>query len=267
MEQGELFKFPPKKSRKNKQPQEWKLVSLRECPLPEQMQVCDTPERAEAYWRAHVATDPRFNPECECFVILFLNTRKRIKGHQLLSVGTMDNRLILFPHPHRAHPELGIRHTHITNATTTTGKVTNALEAEAVAKRVRELVMREYAKPPRERLTIGVVTMNLYQQDCIMDLLENMRQDDRRFDLAMITCASEQNEEPLFVRNLENIQGDERDIMILSCTYGPHSPGGTPTQRFGPLNREGGERRFNVLITRAMAHGSLLFDPQRPNPC
>jgi len=162
-----------------------------------------------------------------------------------------DNRLILFPHPHRSHPELGIRYKLITNATTTTGKVTNALEAEAVAKRVRELVLREYAKPPKDRLTIGVVTMNLYQQDCIMDLIEKTRQDDRRFDLAMAAFASEQTQEPLFVRNLENIQGDERDIMILSCTYGPHTPGGTPTQRFGPLNREGGERRFNVLITRA----------------
>lgn len=162
-----------------------------------------------------------------------------------------DNRLVLFPHPHRNHPELGIRHTYIGNATTTTGKVTNAREAEAVARRVQDLVLREYAKPPKDRLTIGVVTMNLYQQDCIIDLLEKFRQDDRRFDLAMTAFASELNEEPLFVRNLENIQGDERDIMILSCTYGPHIPGGTPTQRFGPLNREGGERRFNVLITRA----------------
>ena len=162
-----------------------------------------------------------------------------------------DNRLILFPHAHRGHPELGIRYTYIGSATTTTGKVINALEADAVAKRVRELVLREYAKPPKDRLTIGVVTMNLYQQDAVMDLLEKSRQDDRRFDLAMTALASEQNEEPLFVRNLENIQGDERDIMILSCTYGPHTPGGTPTQRFGPLNREGGERRFNVLITRA----------------
>ena len=66
-----------------------------------------------------------------------------------------------------------------------------ALEAEAVAKRIRELVLREYAKPPKDRLTIGVVTMNLYQQDCIMDLLEKMRQDDRRFDLAMTAFVSE----------------------------------------------------------------------------
>jgi len=162
-----------------------------------------------------------------------------------------DNRLILFPQSDRSNSELGIRYHYVTNATTTIGKVTNALEANAVAQRVRELVLREYAKQQKERLTIGVVTMNLYQQDCVMDLLEKMRQDDRRFDLAMATLAAEQNEEPLFVRNLENIQGDERDIMILSCTYGPHTPGGTPTQRFGPLNRDGGERRFNVLITRA----------------
>jgi len=162
-----------------------------------------------------------------------------------------DNRLVLFPHPHRSHPELGIRYRYIENAITTIGKVINALEAEAVALRVRELALREYAKPASERLSIGVVTMNLHQQDCIMDLLEQYRQDDRRFDFAMAALAAEKIEEPLFVRNLENIQGDERDIMIISCTYGPHTPGGTPTQRFGPLNREGGERRFNVLITRA----------------
>jgi len=162
-----------------------------------------------------------------------------------------DNGLILFPHPHRSHPELGIRYRYIESATTTTGKVTNVLEAEAVARRVRELVLCEYAKPPKDRLSIGVVTMNLSQQDCVVDFLEKMREDDRGFDLAITALAAEQNEEPLFVRNLENIQGDERDVMIISCTYGPHTPGGTPTQRFGPVNREGGERRFNVLITRA----------------
>ncbi len=161
-----------------------------------------------------------------------------------------DNRLILFPHPHRSHPELGIRYVPC-YGTTTTGKVVNIAEAEKVANRVRELVQSEYAKPAKDRLTIGVVTMNMYQQECIMDLLQKMRDDDRRLDLLMTCLSSEQNEEPLFVRNLENIQGDERDIMIISCTYGPHTLGGTPTQRFGPLNREGGERRFNVLITRA----------------
>jgi DNA repair protein RadC len=94
MEQGELFTFPPQRKPRKKEPQEYKLISLRECPLPEEMQLCDTSERAAGYWRTHVATHSRFNPDCECLVILILNTRKRVKGHQLLSIGTMDTILV-----------------------------------------------------------------------------------------------------------------------------------------------------------------------------
>jgi DNA repair protein RadC len=72
------------------QPQEWKIISLRECPTPEEMQQCETPEQAAAYWRAHVGQHPYFNPECECLMVMILNTRRRIKGHYLVSVGTMD---------------------------------------------------------------------------------------------------------------------------------------------------------------------------------
>jgi DNA repair protein RadC len=56
--------------------------------------VCETPEQAAAYWRLHIEPHPHYNPECECFVILFLNTRKRVKGHQLLTLGTMDTMLV-----------------------------------------------------------------------------------------------------------------------------------------------------------------------------
>lgn len=73
---------------------EYKVVALRECPLPEQMKVCDTPATAAEYWRLHVATNPYFNPECECFVVLLLNTRRRVKGHQLVSIGTLDTILV-----------------------------------------------------------------------------------------------------------------------------------------------------------------------------
>ena len=72
------------------QPQEWKIVSLRECPTPDTMQQCETPDQAAAYWRAHIANHPYFNPECECLVVFILNTRRRIKGHYLVSIGTMD---------------------------------------------------------------------------------------------------------------------------------------------------------------------------------
>jgi DNA repair protein RadC len=73
---------------------EYKVIALRECPLPESMQTCDTPDKAAEYWRLNVATCPYFNPECECFVVLLLNTRRRVKGHQLLTIGTLDTILV-----------------------------------------------------------------------------------------------------------------------------------------------------------------------------
>jgi DNA repair protein RadC len=73
---------------------EYKVVALRECPLPEEMQLCDTPERAAEYWRAHVTQHPAFNPDVECFVALLLNTRRRVKGHALISTGTLDTLLV-----------------------------------------------------------------------------------------------------------------------------------------------------------------------------
>lgn len=76
------------------QPQEWKIISLRECPTPEDMQLCDTPDRAVSYWRTNIVQHPYFNPECENFVALMLNTRRRIKGHYLVSIGTMDTILV-----------------------------------------------------------------------------------------------------------------------------------------------------------------------------
>lgn len=81
-------------SSKLKSPKEWKLVALRECPTPEEMMLCDTPDKAAAYWRTHIASHPHFNPECECFVVLLLNTRRRVKGHHFVSVGTMDTVLV-----------------------------------------------------------------------------------------------------------------------------------------------------------------------------
>lgn len=75
-------------------PQEFKVMSLRDCPVPDNLLVCETPEQAAAYWRLHIETHPHFNPECECFIVLILNTRKRVKGHQLVTIGTMDTLLV-----------------------------------------------------------------------------------------------------------------------------------------------------------------------------
>lgn len=75
-------------------PKEFKVVALRECPLPESMQLCETPEHAAEYWRLSIATNPYFNPECECLAVLLLNTRRRVKGHQLVTIGTLDTMLV-----------------------------------------------------------------------------------------------------------------------------------------------------------------------------
>ena len=77
-----------------KQPQEYKVVSLRECPTPERCRSVRHPQQAADYWRLHVATHPYYNPDCECFVVLLLNTRRRVKGHQLVTIGTLDTILV-----------------------------------------------------------------------------------------------------------------------------------------------------------------------------
>lgn len=75
-------------------PYEYKVTALRECPTPESLQHCDTPEKAADYWRMHVATNPYFNSEVECFAVLLLNVRRRVKGHQIVSTGTMESLLV-----------------------------------------------------------------------------------------------------------------------------------------------------------------------------
>jgi hypothetical protein len=79
---------------KNFNPKEFKVTALRECPVPESLRICETPDQAAEYWRLHVATNPYFNPDCECFAVLLLNTRRRVKGHQLISIGTLDTILV-----------------------------------------------------------------------------------------------------------------------------------------------------------------------------
>jgi hypothetical protein len=75
-------------------PKEFKVQSLRECPTPAEMQLCDTPDKAAAYWRAHLPSHPYFNPDVECFVTLLANTRRKIQGHVLISTGTLDTILV-----------------------------------------------------------------------------------------------------------------------------------------------------------------------------
>ena len=136
------------------------------------------------------------------------------------------------------------------------GSRTNPEEAKAV---VRDIVAR--LKSPgfaESRLSIGVVTFNAEQQKLIEDLLD----EERRNDPSIEPYFGEGLLEPVFVKNLENVQGDERDVMYFSVTYGPDITGRV-SMNFGPMNRDGGERRLNVAITRARRE-LRVFSSLRP---
>ncbi len=118
----------------------------------------------------------------------------------------------------------------------------NAAEAQAVVNWVVE-ALRD---PERRKKSIGIVTFNLPQQIEIEDRLERERRKYPEID----PFFSDSVPEPVFVKNLENVQGDERDVILFSIGYG-RDGSGTLTMNFGPLNRIGGERRLNVAVTRA----------------
>ncbi len=131
---------------------------------------------------------------------------------------------------------------------------TNLVEAEQVVKIVRDLLRR--AQPP----SIGVGCFNVAQRDLIVERLDEAAAADSWFAGALAAARVRRGEgsfEGLFVKNLENVQGDERDHIIISTTYGP-DPSGKFYRRFGPLAMPGGGRRLNVLVTRARCEVHLV---------
>ena len=101
---------------------------------------------------------------------------------------------------------------------------------------------------------------NTEQQTLIEDLLDKARGEDPGMEWAF---NNDNGVDPVFVKNLETVQGDERDVILFSVTYGPDR-GGHTTMNFGPLNRQGGERRLNVAMTRARAE-MMVFSTLDPN--
>ena len=127
----------------------------------------------------------------------------------------------------------------------------NRAEATEIVSEIKQLTRKE---PGR---TVGVVTFNSQQRDLILDLLETDGDPGIADQLA-------RDSEPLFVKNLENVQGDERDVILFSLAYSPDKTGRVPLN-WGPLTRAGGERRLNVAVTRAKERVVVFssFDPQQ----
>lgn len=117
----------------------------------------------------------------------------------------------------------------------------NRAEAAAI---VQELQRRCHA-PECAGQSVGVVTFNINQQNLIDDLLTEACKTD-----AVLESWAYVRDEPLFIKNLESVQGDERDVILFSISYGPDTEGRV-SMNFGPLNREGGWRRLNVAVSRA----------------
>ncbi|MFC7659213.1 DUF3320 domain-containing protein [Pseudonocardia benzenivorans] len=127
---------------------------------------------------------------------------------------------------------------------------TNPQEAEAVVAEIR----RRFDASPDALPSVGVVTFNQQQRAFVEGKLRDL--DDPRITEAL------DDPEGLFVKNLENVQGDERDVILFSTAFSVNDKGVLPLN-FGPLNRAGGERRLNVAVTRARREVMVFssFDP------
>ena len=133
----------------------------------------------------------------------------------------------------------------------------NLREAEEAVKALREVLEGDG--------TVGIITFNSYQRDLVLDVLEAECASDPAFGrrvAAESRRTSGGEDVGLFVKNVENVQGDERDVIIFSVGYG-RDRGGRFSQRFGWLNADGGENRLNVAITRARSRMVVIrsFDP------
>lgn len=167
----------------------------------------------------------------------------RSRHESLISLSNREfyeNKLVIFPSPGSRH-QMGLAFHHLKNAVYDRGKTrTNPIEAEEVAKAVFEHAL----KNPKQSL--GVVAFSTAQMQAIQTAIEIKRRQNPESE----NFFRSHPHEPFFVKNLENVQGDERDVIFISIGYGRTEDGKVPMS-FGPLNNEGGERRLNVLITRA----------------
>ena len=183
----------------------------------------------------------------ECLSIgmpkLSLNWHYRSRHESLITFSNVtyyDNSLVTFPSP--TTEDHGVRFQHVHGVYDRGGSRTNRAEADAIVAAIEQ----HFLDPGTRSRTLGVVTFNQAQQNLIEKLLDARRRLSPGLDQAIASTANE----PLFIKNIENVQGDERDIIYFSITYGQDAAGKL-NLNFGPLNLEGGHRRLNVAVSRA----------------
>lgn len=162
-----------------------------------------------------------------------------------------ENRLVTFPSPFTQ--DQAVRFERIKGVYDRGGSRTNRAEAEAIVRAIEA-----HYSNKAEKHSLGVVTFNQVQQSLIERLLDARRRARPDLDQAI----AQDTREPLFIKNLESVQGDERDVIFFSITYGPDAAGKV-NLNFGPLNLDGGHRRLNVAVSRAR-QGVVIFSTLVP---
>jgi very-short-patch-repair endonuclease len=168
--------------------------------------------------------------------------RSRHKSLIEVSNAEFYHHLVMPPSPTLDRSDKGLILHRVQGAYDRGGLRTNLVEAQAVV----DAAADHARNAPRQSL--GIVTFSTAQRDLVCDILDARRREDTVLDALLRESAGE----TVFVKNLENVQGDERDVILISVGFGPREAG-TPldSMAFGPISAEGGERRLNVLFTRA----------------
>lgn len=172
----------------------------------------------------------------------YLLRHYRSKHESLIAfsnVNYYENKLLTFPSSDDLNRK--VKYHHIKGFYDKGKTRTNKFEADEIV----QYIQSHYNNSQKRKLSVGVVTFSQTQQNLIEDKLQKLFMSDPKLEQY-----ANESDEPLFVKNLENVQGDERDIILFSVCYAPDEEG-KMSMNFGPLNRDGGWRRLNVAVTRA----------------
>jgi very-short-patch-repair endonuclease len=154
-----------------------------------------------------------------------------------------DGQLVVFPAPSESNGQIGLTRVFVDDGCASDG--VNDAEARVVAQAAVDHLRT------RRNKSLMVVAMNIRQKERIEEHIGRLETVNGGLGEVLDESEAEARIEPFVVKNLENVQGDERDVVMISMTYGPRQPGGKVEQFFGPINQDKGHRRLNVLFTRA----------------
>ena len=173
---------------------------------------------------------------------LQLNWHYRSKHESLIAFSNneyYDGELITFPSIDDQTTK--VKYCYVDGVYDKGGRRSNRMEAETIV----EDIVKRLQSSNHAKYSIGVIAFSQVQQNLIEDLLTDKLDKDKK-----LREAADELYEPIFIKNLENVQGDERDIILFSIGYGPDKDGKV-SMNFGPLNNNGGEKRLNVAVSRA----------------